>query len=90
MVSFKQAAVIVLQASKEPLHYREITKRALERDLIQTSGSTPESTMNAKITGDIKRKKEKSQFIRVKLAMFSLNPSYVEKSKAKRSKLRRQ
>ncbi|MGZ4902263.1 MAG: HTH domain-containing protein, partial [Halobacteriota archaeon] len=38
MVSFKLAAIKVLQEANEALHYDEITKRALEQGLIETSG----------------------------------------------------
>ncbi len=79
MASFKSAAIKVLRESQEPLHYEEITRRALEQNLIETCGSTPEATMNARIAVDIKRKKDKSAFIRVKPAVFSLNPDYTAK-----------
>jgi len=78
MTSFKLAAIKILREAKEPLHYEEITKRALEKNLIVTSGNTPELTMNAQITTDIKHKKEKSAFKRVKPGFFTINPTYVE------------
>lgn len=78
MTSFKRAAIKILVDAKEPLHYKEITKRALEESLIETSGATPERTMNTQITGDMKRNKEKSAFIRVQPAVYSLNPDYAE------------
>ena len=82
MVSFKLAAIKILRKSKEPLHYMEITKQTIEQNLIETSGSTPENTMNAQITSDIKFKKEKSAFIRVKPGIFKVNPKYtIEKQK---------
>lgn len=79
MVSFKLAAIKILKESEEPLHYEEITKRALEKNLIETSGSTPEATMNAQISVDIKLKKEKSHFERVKPGYFSLSKNYSDK-----------
>lgn len=78
MLSFKLAAIKILREAKAPLHYDTITKEALEQNLIETSGSTPEATMNARIAVDIKNKKEKSAFIRVKPGYFSLNPNYTE------------
>ena len=83
MPSFKLAAVKVLRDAKEPLHYKEITKRALEEALIETSGATPERTMNAQITSDINSKQEKSAFIKVKQAVYSLNPDYTEEEQSK-------
>ena len=78
MTSFKRAAVKVLRDAKEPLHYKEITKRALEEALIETSGATPERTMNTQLTSDMKRRKNKSAFIRVQPAVYALNPDYTE------------
>lgn len=78
MTSFKRAAVKVLRDAKEPLHYKEITKRALEEALIETSGATPERTMNTQLTSDMKRRKKNSAFIRVQPAVYALNPDYTE------------
>lgn len=89
MTSFKRAAVKVLRDSKEPLHYKEITKRALEEALIETSGATPERTMNTQITGDMKRRGKKSAFIRVRAGVYSLNPDYAEDEQNQSSKARR-
>lgn len=79
MVSFKLAAIKILKEAKEPLHYEEITKRALEQNLIETSGATPEATMNAQLSVDIKNKGKTSAFIRNKLGFYSLNPNFAEK-----------
>ncbi|MDE1817484.1 MAG: winged helix-turn-helix domain-containing protein [Thaumarchaeota archaeon] len=79
MTSFKLAALKILRDANEPLHYEEITKRALDQNLIETSGATPEFTMNAQITRDIKYKKEKSFFKRSKPGIFTINPNYTEK-----------
>ncbi len=76
MASFKLAAIKILREAKEPLHYDEITKRAIEKNLIETSGATPESTMNALIGRDIKFNKEKSAFTRPKPGFIALNPKY--------------
>lgn len=86
MVSFKLAAINVLRKSKESLHYQEITKQAIEQNLIETSGLTPDATMNAQITRDIKLKKEKSAFIRVKPGIFKINPNYTDKTQREEEK----
>ena len=78
MVSFKLAAIKILEEAKEPLHYNEITKRALEKNLIETSGKTPEETMNSQISTAIKYKGEKTPFIRVKPGYFGLRSNYKE------------
>ena len=58
------AAYEVLIAAGEPLHYREITQRALDRGLWTTTGLTPWDTVNARIAVDIKQNGEKSRFYR--------------------------
>jgi restriction system protein len=66
-LSFLGAAEFILkeQSSKIPLHYREITERALSSGLQVSTGWTPEMTIYAQILGDIKRmarRGEKSRF----------------------------
>ena len=54
MNKFKQSAVEILSKAKKPLHYSEITRLALESGILETEGATPESSMNAQISMDIK------------------------------------
>ncbi len=76
MVSFKLAAIKILKEKGKPLHADEITKIALEKNLIETTGATPEATMHAQIAVDIKNKGERSAFIRTSPGTFSLNPKF--------------
>jgi len=85
MNTFKQAAITILKKFKEPLHYREITRKALEEGLFETQGATPEATMNAQIVVDIKRYGEKSIFKKVSAATYTINPDYKEPAKEKPS-----
>jgi Holliday junction resolvase-like predicted endonuclease len=78
MTSFKRAAIEILKDAKEPLNCIEITKRALDRNLIETSGKTPEATMEAQIAMDIKAHADNSPFVRVKPGIFALNPNHKE------------
>lgn len=57
-LSFKQAAVKILTEAKEPLSAREITEIALDDELIETSGATPEATMAAQLYTDTGRFKK--------------------------------
>ena len=41
--------------SKEPMHYREITGKALEQGWLDTEGRTPEATMGAQLYTAVKR-----------------------------------
>ena len=50
--SFKEAAIIILKEADEPLTAKEITKIALDEELIETSGETPEATMAAQLYTD--------------------------------------
>lgn len=56
-VSFTDAAEQVLTrlGDGQPMHYREITTKALELGLIRTSGRTPEATMYASVLEEIQR-----------------------------------
>lgn len=54
-----EAAIQVLKEAGGPLHYREITERALERGLIEPHGKTPEATMAAALYGHVKQAAEK-------------------------------
>jgi restriction system protein len=56
--TYLQAAEAILREDSPgaPMHYRRITELALERGLLQTTGLTPEATMVAQITTDIKRR----------------------------------
>ncbi|MGI0011402.1 MAG: winged helix-turn-helix domain-containing protein [Nitrosopumilaceae archaeon] len=74
--SFRRAAIIILKESKNPLHYKEITKRAIKGNILKTHGVTPAATMNSTMYRDITYKKEKSAFVKVKRAYFTLNPKY--------------
>lgn len=56
-LTFTDAAERILMDSGEgePLHYRFITRRALERGLIQTEGRTPAATMYSAVLKEIRR-----------------------------------
>jgi len=65
-LSFTDAAERVLEAQKDakPLHYREITKRALAQGLITTEGQTPEATMYSQIITETKRRTKRGELPR--------------------------
>lgn len=48
-LTYKQAALRVLKDATEPLHPHEIARRALDAGLVQSSGKTPERTMEASL-----------------------------------------
>lgn len=57
MLSFTNAAEKILDelAGRQPMHYRTITDKILELDLVNTQGQTPEATLYAQILTEIKR-----------------------------------
>lgn len=56
-LSFTEAAIEILQELAPPraMHYRDLTRVALDRKLIATRGKTPEATMYAQILTEIDR-----------------------------------
>lgn len=56
-LSFTAAAEKLLREhpGKAPVHYRDLTREALERDLLDTEGKTPEATMYAQILTEVRR-----------------------------------
>lgn len=78
MNSFKDIAYQILKEVGKPLHSKEITKIAKEKNLLKTHGITPERTMNAKLTVDINSKGELSRFKKVGPSVFALNNKMVE------------
>lgn len=62
-MSFLDAAEHVLRGLKPGtrMHYRDITNRALEAELIRTRGKTPDATMAAQIGTDIRRRDEREE-----------------------------
>lgn len=70
-LSFKDAALKILQESKHPMTPVEIYQIAARQQLVKTSGKTPEATMGAQIYTDIKKNGASSQFVQVGKGLFS-------------------
>ena len=66
------AAEQVLKVAGEPLHYVEITKRMARGGLWASSGKTPEGTVQARLSVDLKQNREKSRFVRCAPGVFGL------------------
>ena len=62
----------VLREAREPLHYREITRRILAQGLWATKGLTPRASVNARLAVDIKRNPTNSQFRRTANGVYAL------------------
>ena len=75
-VSFTEAAQRILEsAGGKPMHYRDITRHALEHKMLDTEGETPEATMYAQILTECKRRQrrgEQPRFMILGKGMISL------------------
>lgn len=70
-LSFKAAALKILQESKRSMSTAEIYQSAMEQNLIKTTGETPEATMGAQIYTDIKKNGDSSPFVKVGKGLFA-------------------
>lgn len=87
MNKFRTAAIEILTEVKTPLHYKEITRLALDKGILETEGATPDASMNAQIVTDILQKGEASYFIRTAPATFTLNPNKIVITPQKQTKV---
>ncbi|MBU4252014.1 MAG: hypothetical protein KKC39_04295 [Candidatus Omnitrophica bacterium] len=85
MKSFKDIAYQILKEKGKPLHSKEITKIALSREWLKTTGKTPETTMNANLIIDIKSKGELSNFKKVGPSLFAINDKKLEVAEESKS-----
>lgn len=61
--SFTDCAQKVLEefGGKKPMHYKEITEKALQKGWLVTNGKTPEATMYAQVITEIKRQQKRGE-----------------------------
>jgi restriction system protein len=61
--SFIDCAQKVLEefSGKNPMHYKEITEKALQKGWLVTGGKTPEATMYAQVITEIKRQQKRGE-----------------------------
>ena len=70
-MTFLEAALRILRREGRPLHYKELTERALGKKLLTFVGRTPEVTMQTQLTAAVK-KAPGNPFVRVKPGVFGL------------------
>ena len=83
--SFLDAAEKVLDqfGNRKPMHYREITDKAMNQGWLNTSSKAPKTTMNAQLGNELKRAKasgKPARFVRTSpgyygLGKWNVNPS---------------
>ena len=71
-LKWKDAIVKVFEDEKKALHYAEIVELIAEKGCRKSLGATPQDTVSAAITTDIKAHKEKSIFARVDKGIYVL------------------
>jgi restriction system protein len=71
-MNIKEAAAKILKEKGRPLNAAEITKLIIEAGLWKSEGKTPEATVSAQIYTDIKKKGDKSLFVKVAPGVFAL------------------
>ena len=72
-MDYLTAAETVLRAEGRPLHFRDIARHAVERQLITPSGLTPDATMGSRLYVDTQ--KPDSRFERRGKGTFALRPA---------------
>ncbi len=70
-MTFLEAALEILRRERKPLHYKDITTRAMDKKLLTFVGRTPEVTMQTQLTAAVK-KAPGAPFVRVKPGTFGL------------------
>src|SRR5271154_5956776 len=71
-MTFTDAAAEVLRLVGRPLHYKEITDIAIEKNLLSHVGKSPEVTMGARLAATLKKESADNPLVRVKPGVFAL------------------
>lgn len=72
-LTFLQAAKAVLEETKQPMHFKKITEVAIQKKYLVSSGKTPEWTMGARLSVDVKEKGLNSEFMRTGNGKYGLS-----------------
>lgn len=73
MMTFTEAATVVLRLVGKPLHYKDITDVAIARNLLSHVGKSPEVTMGARLAAQVKKVDKENVLARVKPGVFALS-----------------
>ena len=83
-MTFTEAAAEVLRLAGKPLHYKEITELAIEKNLLSHVGKSPEVTMGARLAALLKKEDKTNPIVRVKPGVFALRDWSDKKGRGKR------
>jgi len=87
-MTFTEAAAEVLRLAGKPLHYKEITELAIEKNLLSHVGKSPEVTMGARLAALLKKEDKNNPIVRVKPGVFALRDWNDKKSKRAAAQIR--
>ena len=73
VLDFKAAAREVLREVGHPLHYTDITEIALESGYLTSTGRTPQNTMRARLSVDVRDNPE-TPFVQTAPGVYGLKP----------------
>ncbi|MBI2393765.1 MAG: restriction endonuclease [Deltaproteobacteria bacterium] len=82
-MTFTEAAVEVLRLAGKPLHFKDITQMAIEKNLLSHVGKTPDVTMGSRLSAQIAKYPD-GPIVRVKSGVYALREW--EGGKAKKKK----
>src|SRR3954454_5353427 len=85
-MTFTEAAAEVLRIAGKPLHYKEITELAIEKNLLSRVGKSPEVTMGARLAALLKKEDKSQPIVRIKPGVFGLREWNEGAKKGKRGK----
>jgi len=74
-MDFKAAAQEVLKEIGHPLHYTDITEIALESGYLMSAGRTPQNTMRARLSVDV-RDNPQTPFVRTAPGVYGLKSTF--------------
>lgn len=85
-MTFTEAAAEVLRLAGKPMHYKEITELAIEKNLLSHVGKSPEVTMGARLAALLKKEDKTQPIVRVKPGVFALREWSDKKGKRGKEK----
>ncbi|MCA1687133.1 MAG: winged helix-turn-helix domain-containing protein [Actinobacteria bacterium] len=74
-MDFKAAAREVLREVGHPLHYTDITEIALESGYLESAGRTPQNTMRARLSVDVRDNPE-TPFVQTAPGVYGLKSAF--------------
>ena len=71
-MTFTEAAAEVLRLVGKPLHYKDITEIAIQKNLLSHVGKSPDVTMGSRLAALLKKSPKENPLVRVKPGVFAL------------------